>query len=196
MAPGLQNRINLPDSASLIFLVSALPFTAASGVATAYLNASHRFFVAGCGTLIFNLGVMISLAVGQLCNKPILGLCIGIGCGAFIRMVSQLMSLPGVIWENKTYKNQLVIKFYRAFFTATLTSSLMLFVPVAIRSLGSILGIGFISSFNYALKLVELPAGILLGSISTVALSRLSEHQAAGDLIGARALAVPTFVAR
>jgi putative peptidoglycan lipid II flippase len=189
LAPGLSHRADLPGAETLALLASALPLTAASGVATAYLNAANRFFLAGCGTLIFNLAVLACLFVGQALGHALLGLCVGICAGALVRAVSQLAALPPAVWSFTAAGRIFDIAFGRAFFVATLAASLMLFVPVLLRATASLLGSGVISSFNYALKLVELPVGIFFGSIATVALSRLSEREAAGDRTGACAAA-------
>ncbi len=189
LAPGLLHRADLLGAGPLALLATALPMTAASGVATAYLNAGHRFFLAGCGTLIFNLGVLAGLFVGQAMGQSLLGLCVGIGAGALVRAVSQLAALPGNVWRGSAAESGFDRAFGRAFLAATLSASLMLLVPVLVRAMASTLGSGTISSFNYALKLVELPVGILFGSIATVALSRLSELEAAGDRTGARTAA-------
>ncbi len=188
-APGLQHQANLPGALTLALLASALPLTAASGVATAYLNAGHRFFIAGCGTLIFNMGVLTGLFLGQEIGHPFLGLCFGIGVGALMRAASQFAALPRSVWSCTPAKSGFDRAFGRAFFAATLSASLTLLAPVVVRAMASTLGSGVISSFNYALKLVELPVGIFFGSIATVALSRLSEQEAAGDSSGARASA-------
>lgn len=189
LAPGLRHHADLPGAGMLALLASALPLTAASGVATAYLNAGHRFFIAGCGTLIFNLGVLAGLLVGQGMGQALLGLCVGIGAGALLRAASQFAALPGTVWRGTAASSGFDRAFGRAFLAATLSASLMLLAPVLVRAMASTLGSGVISSFNYALKLVELPVGILFGSIATVALSRLSEREAAGDRTGSRALA-------
>ncbi len=189
LAPGLRHRADLPGALTLALLASALPLTAASGVATAYLNAGHRYFLAGCGTLVFNLGVLTGLFLGQAIGQTLLGLCVGICAGALMRAASQFAALPSNVWRGMAAKSGFDRAFGRAFLAATLSASLMLLVPLLVRSMASTLGSGVISSFNYALKLVELPVGILFGSIATVALSRLSEREAAGDRTGARAAA-------
>lgn len=189
LAPGLRHSTDLPGASILALLASALPLTAASGVATAYLNAGHRFFIAGCGTLIFNMGVLAGLLVGQAMGQALVGLCVGIGVGALVRAASQFAALPGNVWRGTAATSCFDRGFGRTFLAATLSASLMLLVPVLVRAMASTLGSGVISSFNYALKLVELPVGILFGSIATVALSSLSEREAAGDRTGARAAA-------
>lgn len=69
----------------------------------------------------------------------------------------------------------------RAFATAAFSAALMLSAPLVVRAMASTIGPGAIASFNYASKLVELPVAILITSISTVALARLSVLHAQGQ---------------
>jgi putative peptidoglycan lipid II flippase len=63
---------------------------------------------------------------------------------------------------------------------------MMLLVPVLVRALASTVSPGAIASFNYATKIVDLPTGVLVTSLATVALAKLSQHYAQGDDRGAR----------
>jgi putative peptidoglycan lipid II flippase len=166
----------------------AIPLTAITGVTTAYLNAHQRFFVAGCGTLIFNLCVIGALLVADSSIAMALSLALGIALGAMLRAASQLAALPHSAWERRARPGRLDGPFVRAFMAATGAASLMLLVPIVVRALASLTGAGSIASFNYATKLVEVPVGILISAAGTVALARLSEHHARGDAAGARVL--------
>lgn len=181
LAPGLKAG-SLPPSMAVAAAALAIPLTAASGVTTAGLNSQQRFFVAGCGTLIYNIIVIAALWVGRhgfAAQLVVLG--IGIALGAAVRLLSQLVSLPrdwllGPMWQPAPD-----VKFLRAFMAAAVTASLMLLVPVIIRALASTVSPGAIAALNYATKLVELPAGVLVSSLATVMLARLSEHYGRGD---------------
>ncbi|TXC65461.1 hypothetical protein FSC37_03215 [Piscinibacter aquaticus] len=76
--------------------------------------------------------------------------------------------------------------FVRGFLAAALSASLILLVPVIVRALASTTAAGAIAAMNYALKLAELPAGVLVTSVATVALARLSGHYGGGDAAAAR----------
>jgi putative peptidoglycan lipid II flippase len=165
----------------------AIPLAATSGVTTAGLNAQKRFLVAGCGTLIFNITVIGTLALGRHgLAGPLLILGAGIAAGAGLRLATQLASLPrdwlfGPIWQFAVD-----VKFIRGFITTALTASLILLVPVIVRALASTVSPGAISALNYATKLVELPVGVLVTSLATVALARLSEHHGQRNAAAAR----------
>ena len=181
LAPGLRHTLELPPAVALAGVAVAIPLTAAAGVVTAYLNARHRFFVAGCGTLIFNSCILGGLWLVGPGTTALLALGIGIGVGALVRLAAQLTVVPSSVWRSRAPQIGLDDGFRKAFFAATLSSSLILLVPVAVRAMASTLGSGAIASFTYALKLVELPVGILLGSITAVTFSRLSALYSASD---------------
>lgn len=168
----------------------AVPLTALSGVSGAALNAQDRFFVAGCGTLIFNLCVIAALWLGlirvQEAPSTLLVLGLGVALGALLRWLSQLLALrrqlgsPLVgLWRQRLIDRELM----RSFGAGLASASLLVLVPVLIRACASWLGAGQLAAFNYAIKLVELPLGILITTLATVAYPRLSEaHQTADQV--------------
>lgn len=168
---------------ALIPFAAALPLTALSGVSTAALNASDRFFVAGCGTVIFNLSIMGALVMSWSLHQPTMSwLCAGIAIGALLRWGSQLVALRQV-GSCALYQIGRVLmldrKLIRTFIHGLAAASLLILVPVCVRAVASLLGDGQLAAFNYALKLVELPLGILITTLATVAYPRLA--QAYGD---------------
>ncbi|MGM9513390.1 lipid II flippase MurJ [Roseateles sp. DB2] len=169
----------------------ALPLTALSGVSSAALNAQDRFFVAGCGTLVFNLCVIAALGLGltrgyeTATTLLILGL--GIALGAMLRWLSQLAALRAQLghslaglWRRSLLDRTLL----RSFGAGLASASLLVLVPVLIRACASWLGAGQLAAFNYAIKLVELPLGILITTLATVAYPRLSEAYLQGNRAG------------
>lgn len=186
LAPGLKSE-NLPPAAAIFFTAIAIPLAAASGVTTAGLNAQQKFLIAGCGTLIFNASVIGSLALGHnLVSNTLVVLGIGIALGSAFRLVSQWFGLPGSWRFGPILGLSRDKQLFMGFATAALSASMMLLVPVIVRALASTVSPGAISSFNYATKMVELPAGVLVTSLATVALARLSQHYGKGDGSGAR----------
>jgi putative peptidoglycan lipid II flippase len=176
LAPGLQWPL-MAGALSLTAVAIAIPLTGAAGVAGAYLNANHRFFVTGCGTLIFNVCILSALLLARDSSELLTFLAAGIAVGAALRWLSQLATMPGGVWHSQADGPLVDKALLKAFAAATLASALMLMAPIVVRAMASTLGSGAIASFNYAQKLVELPVGILITSISTVALSRLSALQ-------------------
>jgi len=177
-APG----ISLPTSLTWVSIASvavAIPLTSFSGVLSAYLNSKNYYFIAGCGTLIFNLIIILFLQLHNYSSELpmahnkfwLLGL--GISAGAMLRWLSLLMILP----RNQIYIHESLVdkELIKSFFYAAFSASILLLAPILIRALASLTGEGAIAAFNYTQKLIELPVGIFFASIATVALTKMSQ---------------------
>lgn len=184
-APGLAHPVRIVGYSAMIFLAFSVPLTALSGITTAYLNAGERFFVAGLGTLFFNLAIIFALLASRT-EAGLLLLGGAILTGAAIRLVSQMAILPVRAWHVGNGIAGVERKFLTAFMAGIAASSLALLPPALIRAAASFLGAGNIATINYAQKLVELPLGILITTISTIALSKLSGQYGGGDVYAAR----------
>lgn len=187
LAPGLLSPLRWLDSWMIYAIAAAIPLTALSGVSSAALNSKDRFFVAGCGTLIFNLciigGLFYALAVG---GRHLSWLCAGIFLGALVRWASQLSALRVGRLPTKhdvscgwVLDRQLLLGFVAGLASA----SLLVIVPLFLRAVASWLGEGELAAFNYAVKLIELPLGILITTLATVAFPRLSEAHDQQDIV-------------
>jgi putative peptidoglycan lipid II flippase len=179
LAPGVHDVAASFNGWLLYAVAAAIPLAALSGVSTAALNAQSRFFVAGCGTLIFNTCIMAALgwAVVQSGNY-LMFLCIGIFAGTLLRWLSQIYVLGGVsvrAARGLFIDWQIDGRLIRSFGAGIGAASLLVLVPVMLRSVASWLGDGEVAAFNYATKLVELPSGILITTLATVAFPRLSQ---------------------
>jgi putative peptidoglycan lipid II flippase len=183
-APGLEGATQWLDDWMIYAIALAIPLAALSGVSTAALNARDRFFVAGCGTLLFNLCVIAALLLAMFWAHSYLALlCAGILVGALVRWVSQWMALragaPPVLQAHQGLL--LDRRLVHGFVAGLASASLLILVPVALRAGASWLGKGELAAFNYAIKLVELPLGILITTLATVAFPRLSEAHDQND---------------
>ena len=173
VAPRLVIDNSVNNTFVLALMFGGVVLSGVTGVSTAVLNASNRFFVAGCGTIIFNLCVIgfLGFATFELMNLEILAL--GVFFGALLRWGSQLMALPNYYWHKSSWEWGLTHPMIKQFILGILSTSFLALIPVAIRSSASLMGVGEISRFNYAIKLVELPAGILITALTTVAFPSL-----------------------
>ncbi len=186
LAPGLAPS-TLPATAAIVATAIAIPLSAATGVTGACLNSQQNFLIAGCGTLIFNLIVIAALFYGQhASHDPLFILGIGIATGAALRLLSQCVTLPRAWLLGPIATSSVDSIFIRGFLTTAVTASLMLLVPVVVRALASNISPGAIAALNYATKLVELPAGVLITSVASVSLVQLSAHHASGDRLSAK----------
>ncbi|WP_435634223.1 murein biosynthesis integral membrane protein MurJ [Pseudomonas solani] len=178
LAPGLPDPLRYLDGWMVYVVAMAIPLTALSGVSTAALNSQDKFFVSGCGTLILNLSVIASLLIAAVHGKHHLAwLCLGILCGVVIRWCSQLLAMRDSVPGRLVVRHDWLVDSYllRRFLVGLASSSLLVLVPVILRAGATSLGEGELAAFNYAMKLVELPIGILITTLATVAFPQLSE---------------------
>jgi len=157
-------------------MAGAIVLTALAGVTTAGLNARDRFFIAGCGTLIFNIAVIAALAL-LLWQKStaLTWLGTGILTGALLRWLTQWLALRTLRKQSGATAGWLIDRrLLKGFAAGLIAASLLTVVPVVLRACASWLGEGQLAAFNYAIKLVELPLGILVTTITTINFPRLS----------------------
>lgn len=170
----------------------AIPLSGLSGVTGALLNSQGRFMLVGGGTLIFNITLIGAFFFLSKSTGLLVALAVAITLGAGLRVASQLVgSAPFIVWRNlgvmRPDSRGIALRFAAALGAASIT----LLVPVLMRSALSFAGEGVIAAFNYATKLVELPLGIAITSITTVVFTRLSDQLGAAK----REQAEKTFAA-
>lgn len=173
----------------------AIPLASLSGVTSALLNSQERFFVAGAGTLVFNLTLIAVLFLLAANTNLLAALAAAVAAGALLRAASQVAAAaPLVDWRAPASSASTGL--FRRFAAGLGAATLILLVPVIIRSAISFTGEGIVAAFNYATKLIELPIGIAIASVATVAFTRLSDLIATGRTDDAgRALATGTVAA-
>ncbi len=175
IAPGFDATIFEGDFYYFIVSVSIV-LTALSGVTTVFLNSKKIFFIPGCGTLVFNVSVIILLFFNKF-FYGFRGVALGIFIGALVRFLLQLKDLkvnPSIFFES--IKTKLPVGLKKDFIFGFLSMSFMALIPVIMRSYASLFGDGHLSLFNYVFKLIELPLTVLIISLTTVAYPALSEY--------------------
>jgi putative peptidoglycan lipid II flippase len=200
LAPGVSGAQRMAAAKPLALTALAVPLTAMAGVSTALLNASGRFALGACGTTVFNLSVIAALAT----RLPLLwAMAGGVVAGALLRWLVQSLgvgtAIPVVPWRGPWQVDRhLLLRFGGNFGFA---SAVVLLPPIA-RSWASLSDPGALSMFNYAAKLVELPLGVLMGSLSAVLLPHLASNPAPSQIrrtvrlaaISALVIAVPALL--
>ena len=174
LAPGLRAPVERIGTLPIALAALAIPLSALSGVSGSYLNAEDRYLVVGLGTLLFNLAIIFALIFASDAGPALVLIAAGVFVGALLRLISQIMSMPRNVWGFRTQCSNAINIPWGPFFAAVMATASTLLAPVVIRAAASATGVGAVASFNYAQKLVELPTGVLLSAISTVAFTRMS----------------------
>lgn len=155
----------------LFFAFFSIPLMGATAVYAAWLQYKESFTVPAFATVIFNTVILLSLWIA---GGNIEMLAIGIFCASALRLTAHIIVFTR---KNNTNANtinifkgweidkQLIITYSHTALTGVL-GMLPLYAPYAIVSAS----IGGIALFNYAFKLVLLPATLLQTIIQTVLL--------------------------
>lgn len=186
LAPGLPNSVLDPHVNHFRLVTVALPLAALSGVTVALLNANGRFALGASGTLVFNLMVIACLLLAEI-DQTVAAVAVGAAAGSLLRLIMQAGGLQRD-WRRPTIQGRLVdTALVRQFIASASFLTLLVLLPPLARAIASFGETGSLSLFNYAHKLVELPMGVIIGSIGTVLLPRL-----AGDFVGSGQAAAQT----
>jgi putative peptidoglycan lipid II flippase len=190
LAPGFPEAGVLAVAPIVALAVIAIPVSGMTAVAAAFLHSRERFGVVASGTAVFNLAV-IGCILLLAPSHGILAVAAGVVTGSFMRGAMHLVALsrrapagpaaalgpPIHAAAGEPDREPLV----RRYAHALVATGVVLLLPVFGRAFASVVGVGGLSAFNYATKLVELPLGVAVGVVSIVLFPRLSRAFAGGD---------------
>ncbi len=181
LAPGISQEIKREANIFFIIIIFCIPITAITGVLSAYLNSKSRFKISASGTILFNTGIII----GLLINIPILWrISLGVIIGTLLRFFSQNNFIR--VFQNIVYlfdENLIKKEFIKLFiFNFSFVTSIIL-MPTIGRAWASTINSGSLTIFSYGNKLIELPIGIIVGSLTTVLLTKLSDDSSILNII-------------
>ncbi len=181
LAPGINETIRRDSSIFFIIIIFCIPITAITGVLSAYLNSKSKFKIAASGTFLFNSGIIIGLFL----NIPILWrITIGVIIGTTLRFLSQnnfiklFKDLRNIFDENLIKKEFLKIFIFNFSFVTSI-----ILMPSIGRSWASNISSGSLTIFSYANRLIELPIGVIIGSLTTVLLTKLTNDSSISNII-------------
>ena len=179
-----------PDKLALAVTLTRIvfPFIAIIGIAAVVmgiLNAHRRFFAASFAPVWFNVGMLFGiLVVAPRFDPPVLGVGVGVLLGGLAQLLSQIPALRSVgfrfrfrVFPIHSHLRQMIWLMAPAFLTLAVTQ-LNLLVD---NKLASHLGDGGIASLQYAMRLFQLPLGVLAVSVATALLPRFSKTIARRD---------------
>ncbi len=152
----------------------ALPVAALIGVSASYLNTKGRFSIPGLSVLIFNGTICIYLMLPFIDPTNLIYFGVVVVLASILRLLFQL----GFMLETfQIYGNSKFFwpeNFIRKFFEGTIGFGVMVAAIIVFRSFHALNGAGEMAAFNYAHKLFELPAALLIAPLCIVLLQILS----------------------
>ncbi len=165
----------LPDFVTGFNLsLMVLPIAALIGVSASYLNTVGRFTIPSLGVLVFNGTICIYLALPITDPAQLFGFAAVVLLAAVLRLLYQLRSMPEAMRALQGTPPPWPPGFLRKFVVGTVGFSVIVGASIVFRSLHALHGEGYMAVFNYAMKLFELPAALLIAPVAIVLLPTLS----------------------
>ena len=144
------------------------------GVSVSYLNTVGRFTIPGFSVLIFNGTICIYLALPFVDPRHLTGFAAVVVLATVLRLLFQLSFMPETMRALRGTPPPWPSRFLRKFVVGTLGFSVIVGAGIVFRSLHALSGEGQMAVFNYAQKLFELPAALLIAPVAIVLLPILS----------------------
>ncbi len=142
----------------------AVPFTAVAAVCRAFLQSHERFVAPALSGFIYNLSLVAAMTVAAAAKLPALAWCAVIG--AALSLTVQLSDT----WRRRRPSDGtgwLISKSLVTRFGQALGAGIMLLtMPVVLKAFASRFGEGGLAQAHLATKLVDLPLGVALTSVS------------------------------
>lgn len=171
------------------WLFPLIGFISIAALAGGILNAHGRFFLPALAPAVLNVGMIVGATLlARLARPPILGLALGAlvgGAGMAILLLPPLRSTlrgPWRVWPPHPALGEVAWRLVPSL-GALVVAELNTLVD---NRLASYLAPGSIATLQYAMRLFQLPLGILAVSVTTAALPRLAQLAAQRDEIGFR----------
>jgi len=171
------------------WLFPLIGFISVGALAGGILNSHGRFFLPALAPAVLNVGMIVGATLlARLANPPILGLALGAllgGAGMTLLVLPPLRKLirgPWRIWPPHPALREVTWRLLPAL-GALAVAELNTLVD---NRLASYLVPGSIATLQYAMRLFQLPLGILSVSVTTAALPRLARLVAQADGDGFR----------
>lgn len=180
LAPGMNEQTLNAFVGHFRLVTLSLPMAALSGAVVALLNSHGRFSLGAAGTLMFNFAVIASLLILPAADT-VTAIAAGALIGSGLRLVTQTAGLRS-IWTPPNNHSSLIDRDLLTRFLGSFSFlTVLVILPPLARAISSLEDAGSLSLFNYAYKLVELPMGVVIGSIVTVLLPKLTSDLTSGS---------------
>ncbi len=174
LAPGFDAVARQRTIDLLPLVILAAPVAAINAVTIAWLQAEDRFFLSAIGTAVINAVLIVALLVdGQ--DGSVAWLAAAVIGGVLLRWLIQMAAIGRRAFGGLSFTPWLVDR--RMILGMAQTSaaeSVVFFYPFALRAFATLFGIGALAGVNYATRLVLLPLGVVIMTLTIILLPRLA----------------------
>ena len=168
-APGFEGQTASMAADKIHIVLWLIPITVLAGISTAFLQSRKRFFMPAMGTLIFNSCIVSGLLLFSTDVNVLDYFVWFIVIAGLMRWWSQLWALKNDVVLDKIWSKVLVSRIlFQRYYQAVIALGLLSLFPVLVRIFSTTQGEGSLAMTNYALRLVELPMGVIIGVFSVV----------------------------
>lgn len=180
LVPGFTRATNEMAFEGLRVVSWSLPWIAQSTVMGAFLQSHHRFRLTSLSSAFFNMAVIFGILSVSKPEFQIQWICWFAVGGAMTRclfLFGEYRAVSRLPDSSHTETSALSLRStLRDYFFAMGTAASQVTLPTFARSVASLGGESFYALWSYALKLIELPVGILFSAVSTVVFPQLAEE--------------------
>ncbi|GGH76480.1 putative peptidoglycan lipid II flippase [Pullulanibacillus pueri] len=180
---GMSDQENLVIAHLLALMAPSVFFMVFSMVLSGILNVHGYYKLTAFATMVMNAFlVIVGLLFAHLWGAEAHSVAVVVGGAAMFIIVSiqlKRKGLLGIGWGTGTHTH--MKSFFKVFVPILLGGATLQFYTLIQRIFASGLPEGSISSLNYAMKLVQLPQGVVMGAVTTVVFPKLVEVVAKND---------------
>jgi|GEM_PF-2468595 len=174
LAPGFDAIARQRTIDLLPLVILAAPIAAINAVTIAWLQAEDRFFLAAIGTAVINSVLIVALLFDGR-NGTVAWLAVAVISGVLLRWLIQITAIGRRAFAGLSFTPWLIDR--RMILGMAQTSaaeSVVFFYPFALRAFATLFGIGALAGVNYATRLVLLPLGVVIMTLTIILLPRLA----------------------
>lgn len=174
LAPGFDAVARQRTIDLLPLVILAAPIAAINAVTIAWLQAEDRFFLSAIGTAVINSVLIAALLVDGR-DGSVAWLAAAVIGGVLLRWLIQMAAIGRRAFGGLSFTPWLVDR--RMILGMAQTSaaeSVVFFYPFALRAFATLFGIGALAGVNYATRLVLLPLGVVIMTLTIILLPRLA----------------------
>lgn len=193
LSPGFSPDVAARAVSEVRVAALAFPALALTAVLRAYLHHRQRFLLPSAGAVPYNviIAAVLMIAVGPEDLRPLsLAVVAGASVIAAMHVLGSLRwSERGALPSGGSTGRLITGVLARRYAQALLAGTAIALLPFVARAAASTAGDGGVATFNFAMRLTELPNGTILAAISLPLFPAISRVMESGDHERAASLA-------